>query len=161
MTYFHVVVERSGNSKPLFLFGDLSDKDLRRRFLRQYQLGKSVLKENRVIDLGHVVAVQIIRTTEPLEKALKRLQKESNEQIEHLNRESNGLVIISAGSGWVNEDIVHCGEDVTPQYVTAPPGDGTPMTKIIAFLHSPWVLSIGGGLALLVISIFVARWLGV
>ncbi|MDP0562006.1 MAG: hypothetical protein QS721_06630 [Candidatus Endonucleobacter sp. (ex Gigantidas childressi)] len=160
MTYLHVVIKRSEDVKPLFLFGDLTEKDLKRRFLRQYQLGKSVLKENQVVNLGNVVVVEIIRTSDPLKEALKNLQKKSNDRIDQMNRESSGFMIISVGSGWVNEDIVHCGEDVTLKYVSAPPGGGTPITKIIAFIHSPWVLSLGGGIALIVIGILVKKCFG-
>ena len=54
MDLYHVVVEIHGEKKPLFLFGDLSKSDLRKRFLNPYYLGKPVLKKNQVVDLSRV-----------------------------------------------------------------------------------------------------------
>lgn len=159
MAFLHVVIERADDNKPLFLFGDLRKAELKNRFLRPYGLAKPVLKENRVVNLASVTAVHIIETEQPLDAALKQLQVESNERIDRFNRESGGVSIVSAGSGWVNEDIVHCGEDVTTRYVTSPPGEGTPASRALALIHNPWVLRVGGGLAVIVIGGFVVRWL--
>jgi hypothetical protein len=100
-----------------------------------------------------------METSEPLDDALKRLQKESRERIDRLNRESDSVVIISAGSGWQEKDVVECGKEVTGKYIIGPPGEGTWLTKISAILHNPWVLSIGGGLALIVIGAIIKKWL--
>ncbi|MCC5879711.1 MAG: hypothetical protein JJU03_07445 [Idiomarina sp.] len=159
MAFLHVVIERADGDKPVFLFGDLSKAELKKRFIRPYSLAKPVLKENRVVNLANVTVVHIIETEQPLDAALKLLQVESNERIDRLNRESTGAFIVSAGSGWVNEDIVHCGEDVTARYVTSPPGEGTPASRALALIHSPWVLRVGGSLAVIVIGGFVVRWI--
>jgi hypothetical protein len=159
MAFLHVVIERMGDDKPLFLFGDLSKAEFKKRFLRPYNLARPVLKENRVVNLASVTAVHVIETKKPLDAALKQLQVESNERVGRLNRESSGVFIVSVGSGWVNEDIVHCGEDVTTKYVTSPPGEGTPASRALALIHNPWVLRVGGGLAVIVIGGFVVRWL--
>lgn len=116
MAFLHVVIERAEDNKPLFLFGDLTKAELKKRFLRPYKLAKPVLKENRVVDLAGVTGVHIIETDKPLDAALKQLQVESNERIDRFNREAGGVFIVSAGSGWVNEDVVHCGEDVTAKF---------------------------------------------
>ncbi|QGT77771.1 hypothetical protein GM160_02060 [Guyparkeria halophila] len=159
MAFLHVVIERTEEEKPLFLFGDLTKTELKRRFIRPYKLARSVLKENRVVNLSCVTSVHVIETDKPLDVALKHLRVESNERIDSLNRESGGVFIISAGSGWVAEDIVHCGRDVTAQYVTSPPGEGTLASHALAFLHNPWVLRVGGGLLIIVVGGFVVRWL--
>lgn len=158
MAFLHVVIEREEDEKPLFLFGDLTKAELKRRFLRPYKLAKSVLKENRVVNLAGVTAVHVIETDKPLDAALRQLRVESNERIDRINRESGGVFIISAGSGWVDEDVVHCGHDVTAQYVTSPPGEGTLASRALALLHNPWVLRVGGGLLVIVVGGFVVRW---
>ncbi len=158
--YLHVVIENSDSKEPLLLYGDLSEKDLRRKFLRNYQLGKSVMKNNQVVDLSTVTSVKIIKTSVTLDAAFEQLQKDSNERIDKLNRESSSLVIVSAGRGWKREHIAECGKEVTDKYISEPPGQGTWLTWVGTILKNPWMLSIGGGLILVVLGAIVRKWLG-
>lgn len=158
--YLHVVIESPDSKGPLFLYGDFSERDLRRKFLRNYQLGKSVMKDSQVVDLSKITSVKIIKTSVTLDAALEQLQKDSNERIDRLNRESSSLAIVSPGRGWKQEHITECGEEVTDKYISEPPGQGTWLTSLSTILGNPWVLSIGGGLVLLVLGAIVKKWFG-
>jgi len=158
MDLYHVVVEIHGEKKPLFLFGDLSKSDLRKRFLNPYYLGKPVLKKNQVVDLSRVVSVQIRMTKSSASSELEDLKAKSKAEIDELNRGS-GMVFIGFGRGYADEDIVECGTDVTAEFVKAPPGQGTAVSKLVGFLHNPWVLRVGGGIVLIVVGFLLAKWL--
>lgn len=60
----------------------------------------------------------VIETDKPLAAALEQLQAESKERID--------------------KQIVDCGEDVTNQYMTSPPGEGTLASLVWALFHNPW-----------------------
>ncbi len=143
--YLHVVLVLEGSEQRVFLFGDLSERDLKKRFLHYYHLGKPVLKNNEVINLAQVKSVHIIETEDPKEESLKKLQIKSKKDIDDFNRTSQSLVLIGPGAGWDDDEIVECGKDVTSRFISAPPGQGTWSTKLLAVLHSPWLLKLIGG----------------
>ena len=78
--YLHVVITIKGSNDSIFLYGDMSEKDLKKKFLSKYHLAKPVLKESKVIDLSQIDSVKIIETTDNMSTALEKLQKESNEK---------------------------------------------------------------------------------
>lgn len=143
MAYFHVVVEKESMSVRTFLYGDLSRHELKRRFIKPYLLAQAVLKGNEVIELRDVKRVWVIETTENLESTLKQLQKTSNVAIDRINSNNEGFLIISAGSGWREEDILQCGQDVTSQFIDSPPGVGTLGSHIVSFINNPWAYGVG------------------
>lgn len=152
--FLHVVVKLSGEPKPRCLFSDLSSSDLRSKFVRPYRSGQSIMVGNRVVSLSQVTEVRIIQTAANMATSLKEVQRESLNRIERFNREVHGAFLISAGSGWEDEDIVETGEDVTANYVQGPPGHGLSgwAGTAIAFAKDQWVVTIGGGLMLLLIA---------
>lgn len=159
MKLYHVVVEIHGEKKPLFLFGDLSESDLRKRFLNPYYLGKPVLKKNQIVDLSRVASVHIRMTKSSAISELEDLKAKSKAEIDELNRGS-GMVFIGFGRGYADEDIVECGIDVTAKFINAPPGQGTGLSKFAGVLHNPWVLRVGGGTVLIIIGFLLAKQLG-
>lgn len=141
--YYHVVITLKDNPKPVFLYGDMTEAELRQKFLRPYKLGKPVLKGNEVVNLSEVKAVDIIETDVPLQDELKKMQIESGRKIDEINHSSSGVFIMSLGVGYNNEDIAGGGKCVTDRYITTPPGTGTLGSNLFASLHNPWVLGIG------------------
>lgn len=145
----HVVVTLRGDeSSARFLFGDLDEAGLKRKFLKPYRRGESILVGNDLIPLSEVTSVSIIETAESKEASLADLQKESSETVDRTNAalHESGVVIISAGSGWADEDIVQVGDDVTDRYIKAGPGRGADADYIRSIIVNPWVVTIIGGL---------------
>lgn len=141
--YFHVVITLKDKSKAMFLYGDMTEAELRKKFLKPYKLGKAVLKENEVVNLADVTAVDIIETDAPLQDELKKIQIESGRKIDEINSSNSGVFIMSLGAGYHDEDIVGGGTKVTDRYITTPPGSGTIGSSFLERLHNPWVLGIG------------------
>lgn len=158
MDLYHVVVEIHGEKKPILVFGDLSKSELRKRFLKPYSLGKSVLKKNQVVDLSKVVAVYIRMTKASMTDELEGLKAKSKAEIDELNRGS-GIVFVGFGRGYAGEDISECGVDVTDEFIKTPPGQGTTFSKLIELLHNPWALRIGGGIILIIVGFILVKWL--
>ncbi len=156
-TYYHVLCEFGDDKEAKLIFSDLSKRQLRKKFIYKYRLGSELFLEGRVLSLMSVKSVQVIRTALPIEKELKKLQKESGERIDRINRESNSFKLVSVGSGWHQEDIVESGENVVSQFISESPGQGTLITRTIAFLHNAWVLRLGSGVILIIVALIIKR----
>jgi len=153
--YFHVVVwtTQSGDH-PTFLFGDLSEKELRRQFLKPYRTGGKFFVRQKILNVADLTAVKIIETPHPKDEALKVIQADSLEAVEQFNRESSWATLVSAGYGGEDEDIVYADDDVTERYIKHGPGSPNLMNQV---LHNQWFLALGSGLILLAIG----AWFGV
>ena len=141
------------------IFSDLSKRQLKIKFISKYRLGSNLFLDGKVLPLMKITSVQIINTKSPIEQELKKLQKESGERIDKINRESNGFTILSLGSGWHEEDIAECGEDVVSQFINESPGQGNLITKISLFFHNAWVLRLGSGVILILVALIIKELL--
>lgn len=152
--YFHVLVKMNkAPEKLIFLFGDLTEKELKSRFIKPYKRKETLVRGNDLIALSDVSAVHIVRTKKKKDVCLKELQVSSGEQIDEMNKDSDetGVVIISAGSGWEDEDIVEVGEDVTNHYIHGGCQGDTWFNKIA---NNQWTIALGTGLILLLLGAF-------
>lgn len=157
MSHFHVLLTfEDAPDKPRCIFIDLSEKELKDRFLRPYRSGRSFLCDNEVMEPKRIRSVRIIRTDLKSADELKTIQEKSWKEIEEFNRDSSSVVLISAGRGYDAEDIVEAGSDVTSSYVSGPPGSGDYWRPIATILNHPWISAIGTGI---VVAAIVA-WLG-
>ncbi|MBE0614869.1 MAG: hypothetical protein IH604_14460 [Burkholderiales bacterium] len=153
MTFFHVLVKfKSAPDKARCVFSDLSRKDLESKFLKPYRAGRSTLSGAEVIETGNIAWTQIMETERGTAEELKDIQAKSWKDIEEFNRNSS-VVLISAGHGYDAEDIVDAGNDVTSQFITSPPGEGS--SVIIKIMNHQWVIAVIGGL----IVAGLAAWL--
>ncbi len=144
---YHVLLnKRDSESSLRVIFRDLSERDLKRRFLAPYRRAGKVLVEGEAIDLTFVSKFKIIATAKAMEEELEVVRKESFEEVQRTNRESSSVVFISAGWGYRDEEIEHVGADVTAKYLISPPGEGGLVATLGAFLNHPWILAIGAGL---------------
>jgi hypothetical protein len=126
------------------------------QFSRPYRRGKSILCGNEIVESLQIKRIKIVKTIEQGEKELEKLQEGSLRKIQEFNRSSNSITIISPGRGHNIEDIVEVGEDVTIQFISAPPGEGDRWKIVAALLNNGWVVGIGGGL----IVAALVWWLG-
>lgn len=150
--YLHVVVWL----KPVagigrLIFSDLSEADLKRRFVKPYNRGRSILIGGETINLMDVSAVQIVRTSDPKDSVLRRL---ADEQAERDRRNSNSWVIF-AGAAPDDADIGSGGDDVTGEYISQPPGNKNGLGIMVRLaLEHPII----AGLVVLLIAALVSWW---
>ncbi len=155
MAYHHVVAKVGQNDKFRVLFADLSLADLKKRFIVPYERGISFFSGNDLVAPTDLRSVQVVQTECTEQEERERINNESLAQIDKINRESNGAVFISTGSGYDPEDIAEAGEDITHSVIKGPPGFRagkwrTP-TKVLA-----WV----AGIVAVVVAAGVIKWLG-
>lgn len=147
MAYYHVLLRyHDSPNRVSCLLSDLSEKDLRKRFIKPYRSGKSFFCKNEVVEVSRIQKVMIVETEKNSAKELKELQDKSRKEIQEFNRSSDSLVLISPGRGYSEEDIIEMGQDVTAKYVFGPPGRGTQWIIISDALNHPWISAIGTGL---------------
>jgi hypothetical protein len=143
MSYHHVLLSfQDEPQKVRCIFADLSENDLRTRFVSPYRRGKNILCAGEVIETSRIKTVRIIRTENESEKELKKIQEQSKRDRDEFNRNS-AVVLVSLGAGYELEDISEAGEDVTSAFILGPPGDGDRWTVVAAVLNHPWISAIG------------------
>ncbi|MEI2299349.1 hypothetical protein [Ensifer sp. MJa1] len=148
--YFHVVVRtKDDKKKPVFLFGDLSEGELRTKFLKPYRRGGKLFVENAIIDVADLASIKIIETAQPKDDVLEEMQETSRKAIDKMNRESGTFVIMSIGVGYRDTDIEHDGDDVTSQFITDGPGTASQLFQI---MNNNWTMTIGGGVLVALFS---------
>jgi hypothetical protein len=64
------------------MFADLSESELRTRFVTPYRRGKDFLCGSEVVEVSLKKTVSIIRTTNRSDEELKRIQEKSRKEIE-------------------------------------------------------------------------------
>lgn len=148
MAYFHVFLrldKADGDYEQIF--SDLSESELKDRFLKAYRKGQDILAKGRIVKAGQINSLLIVRTKDANDVTRERINNASLDRISRMNREPGGMIIISPGSGYDPVDILEEGEDVTVHYIDAPPGLG----KVVAWeslANHPWIVTIVGGLIL-------------
>jgi hypothetical protein len=156
MAYYHVMLTfQSAPDKVRCIFIDLTERDLRTRFLLPYSKGQRFLCGNEVVEPFTIKKVRLVKTARASTAELKDIQDKHWREVEEFNRNSP-IVLMSVGPGHEVEDIAEAGEDVTAQFISGPPGQGKPWTVVSAVLNHPWVSAIGTGLVVAA----VAYWLG-
>jgi hypothetical protein len=146
MVFFHVVATFEDRpEEPVSVFMNLSDRDLKARFLKPYLRGEDLVSGNRILRVKSIRKVHIIRTERQSEHELANLQRKSRAEIEEINRKSRHAVFIVLGVGYKDEDIVHTGLDVTAQLISGPPGARDTVSRFSSLLNNGWVVTVGGG----------------
>jgi len=149
MPYYHVLLRfADAPEKDRCVFSDLSEKELRQRFVKPYQRGKSFLSGSEVIEASRIRQTAIILTSDPSSIELPKIQAKSRREIEEFNRTSHNLMLMDPGRGNEPEDITEAGEDVTFTFITGPPGHGDKLAIAREVMDNPVVSLIVGGLIL-------------
>ena len=118
MSYYHVLVTFTDSPENTqCVLDDLSEQELKTKFVRLYKKGKDILCDKDLVRIENIKSVQIISTNKKNEDELSIIQEESFKKIQELNRQSDSIAIISLGYGYNSEDIAYVGKDVTSQYI--------------------------------------------
>jgi hypothetical protein len=145
MPYFHVVAELDDAlGKPVAIFMDLDQRELRTQFLKPYERGIDLVSQNSLYPVRRLRKIHVIQTEALSEHELKEVQRKSREEIDRLNRDSS-VVFVSAGHGYDPEDIVYAGTDVTQVFIDGPPGTKAGNSLVASVMNNGWVVAIGGG----------------
>jgi hypothetical protein len=146
--FHHVLLELTdAPNKPRCVFFDLSERELKTRFVKPYRKGKNILCGNEVIRVENIRRVQIIRTDQTMAVELDVIKTRSRKWRDDFNRRSDSLVFLDDGLGYDLEDIAEAGEDVAPRHIVGPPGHAA-SGVLRSFLNNGWVKTIGTGLIL-------------
>ena len=147
MPFHHVLLAlESEPTKLRCILADLTEKDLKTKFLRPYRKGQNIVCGNEVIPVSQIRKLHIVRTARENETERSALQDRSFKEIQELNKQSESVVLISPGRGYDPEDILEVGEDVTTMFVSGPPGHASAPTTVVRFLNNQWIVAIGTGL---------------
>ena len=142
MAYYHVLLSFHETSEnPRCVLADLSEEELRKRFVTPYRRGKDVLCGNEVVDVSRISKVTIVCTADTSTNELKRIQEKSRRETEEFNRTARGVKLVDLGRGHNLEDIGEAGVDVTSTYISGPPGYGDTSSVVTAVVNHPWGLS--------------------
>ncbi|MEI2298907.1 hypothetical protein [Ensifer sp. MJa1] len=145
--FLHVVAWTQQNADdPIFLFGDLSETELKRKFVTPYRTGGRLHLQQRILDTTELTGVRIIETAEPRAEVLKAMQERSLRQIDEVNLHASWAPRVSTGYGWDDEDIVYADDDVTNRYVSGKPGSPGLLSQAT---HNHWLRVAGVGLVFL------------
>lgn len=152
--YFHVVVELSGKSGRVFLFGDLSREELKRTFLRPYRLGKDFFIKAEVIKTQDIQKVAIIKSHVKKDDVLLAIQADSKAKLQ----QSSFVVMLPWG--YSDEEVadagsVGLGRDVTDDFLTIAPGQMDWVDRFKATIEDKVVPGLIGGLLL---AILIGLW---
>lgn len=159
MPYFHVVVKSKNNKKPLCVFKDLSERDLKNKFIKPYKLNKSFFYCGSILAASELVNIKIVSTLQKHEQELKRelsvahveLIKKADDLFKDIIEESNAPNSDNVGTsfdtvvGYNDYEIQDCGVDVTHKFIREAPGEGTSLSKFSEILRHPWVVRIFAG----------------
>jgi len=157
MAYYHVLLTfQDAPDKVRCMFSDLTEQDLKTRFLAPYRKAESFLCGNEVVESSTIKKVTLVKTARVSAAELKDIQDKSWREVQEFNRTSDSMVLISPGRGHDAEDIAEAGEDVTAVFISGPPGHGGRWRVVAAVVNHPWVSAIGTGLAVAAL----AYWLG-
>ena len=131
MSFHHVVAQLVSESKPRVLFTDLSESELKKRFVKPYQKGLGFFSSNDVISPYDLRSLHIIRTDRCNSTERDELNRNDLEKINGINRSGDGLYFRAAG-GYAPLDIIKVGADLTHEFIKHPPGFKTATWKLSA-----------------------------
>jgi hypothetical protein len=151
--FFHVGMWFSDTRDPDLLRTDLSEKALRSGILKDYRAGRRITENGTNFDLSKVVKIKISSTGAQAADVIKQEDEQAELARMKFNRSSNWVTMIGLPTSELR-DILEYGENVTDQFITAPPGSGF---SIIEILNHNWVITIIGGL---VVALIVALVIG-
>jgi hypothetical protein len=147
MPFFHVIAAFDQEpEKQLAIFMDLSESELKSRFLKPYARAQDLVSGNQIFAVRSLRKIHIIRTERESAAELSDLQRKSREEVEEINRRSEHVVFIALGEGHEQQDIVHTGTDVTAQLIIGPPGAKGKVAALASLFNNGWVVGVGGGM---------------
>ena len=108
--YYHVRLSIVGRDHDE-VKSDLDAETLERQFLSAYRAGQSITVNGRTVTLEQLERIRISRSVEPIERLIERVKV----------ADRNSSVVMLGGPSYESRAAAEA-EDVTDQFITAPPG---------------------------------------
>ena len=157
MAYYHVLIKTKDTPANFrCLLSDLTRCELKKKFVKPYNLGRCILISTDTLDTKAIVSTRIVETDQTSEIELAKIQRRSQQEIADWNSQPDAPTLICLGRGYAPEDIEEAGKDVTDQFIHSPPGDG-PLAQALRLAHNPWVVTIGSGIVIALVTVAVAH----
>jgi len=110
--YYHVrITQKSARTDEVKL--DLNEAQLKEKFLKPYKEGRPIVISGKTIPPDDIERIRINRTEKNSDELLPKIKRE--------RRNKSGFVAVGIPDEWYVADE---GEDVTDEFITAPPGSG-------------------------------------
>ena len=156
---FHVFIISKGADEFHELFLDLSETELRQKFVNPYLDGEDIYDKGSITRISDIARVAVLRSELSAKETLDKLAADHQAELARIKHEE-GLNVLGSYRGRKITELFECCEDVTEQKIARAPGAGTPRTKFVRFLHNPWVVRVGGGLLLVLLGVVIGRYSG-
>ncbi len=158
MKFYHVLISHEKEPDSLRqIFEDLDENELKQKFLLPYRKGKSLICGGEVVPVKQIKKVRISRTDQCNEVERDKLLRNSIQQIEKLNVESDGSFVIPSAIGSYPGDILEDDEDVTEKYIVDSPGYDAGSSPFSRFVAHPMVVMVVGSLVVAFV-VWVLGW---
>lgn len=154
--YFHVLLTYEGKDEE-FGIRDLSEVDLKDKFVKPYNRGDTFLVGNKVTAPDKVTAVRILVSSEHSKVLLEREQQRRVAADDVINRTDPGFFILRAHT-MGSEDLAGLSVDVTQRYIKRLPGSRPGPAS--GFFNHPWMLAVVAAAVSGLIVAFLAKTLG-
>lgn len=110
--YYHVrITQKSARTDEVKL--DFNESQLKEKFLKPYKEGRPIVISGKTIPPDDIERIRINRTEKNSDELLPKIKRE--------RRNKSGFVAVGIPDEWYVADE---GEDVTDEFITAPPGSG-------------------------------------
>lgn len=147
MARYHVFLRREGEGSPHLWLRDLSADEVRRRLVKPYLKGGTLVDGGVIIPVNTLRQVRIARTDTSFDEAYSASFDEHSRRMEELNRGGEGVYFLSAGPG--HDDMVDEWPDATEEFLNGkPPGTGAKPGWLQAITNNRFLSSLVVGLIL-------------
>jgi hypothetical protein len=128
--HYHVIVSFDGTENKTVLMKDLTEREVRKKFVKPYKKGIDILCGNEILSLKNLKFVQIAKTSGLMDFILDKEIDKAHQEEQDFN--DNNAVIVIGSSLHINDyNIANYGEDVTASFISEASGSGTIIQKII------------------------------
>lgn len=156
---FHVFVRIKGSEKDRPLLLDLSESELRSKFVDPYLDGKDIFDNGSITRITDISKVTVLSSELTSAETLRKIATDHQAEIDRIRREEGQNVMGSYRGRETAELIEYC-KNVTSERIVRAPGTGTRKTKFLKLLHNPWIVRVGGGGLLLIIGVLIGKLWG-
>lgn len=146
MDHFHVFARQEGEAELRVLAADLTEAEVKRRIVRPYRRGTSIVHGGTIIPIASLRELRICKTSLPFDESHEAECVADAEEIALLNR-SGDLTFVSPGP--LRDNMAECFDNVTEQFLRGrEPGDKGQASLFSSITNHPIISTVVGGLLL-------------
>lgn len=139
--FYHVVIwMHPAAGIAIQIFHDLTESELRARFVKPYLRGETVKIESNIYDLTRIASTNIVRTAARLEQIKDKAFRDASKARSDF---ADAGIFMLTGSTWNEDDIVELGEEVTANFLKIAPGQGFTWKKLAL---NPYIIGVASAI---------------